>query len=123
MAKPTSQERRKQILKQRRIQESREKGQEDAQFLFQEAFYALGDGDIPAADRLAKKALIQDPEHADALGLLAQIHEAAGHPAEALGYLRRQRKVVDDPGVIYNIAVVYREIGQWENAVQSMREF
>jgi SNF2 family DNA or RNA helicase len=123
MAKVTSQERRKQILKQRRSQEVRERGLETAEILFQEALYAHQEGDTPAADRLAKKALLQDHGHEQALRLLAQIHDIAGHHAEALGYLRQLRKLVSDPVVLYNTGVVYEHMGQPENALQAMREF
>ena len=123
MARATSQERRKQILKQRRAQEIRERGREDAKFLFQEALYAHRKGDIPTADRLAKKALLQNHEHEEALRLLAQIHDVAGHHAEALGYLHQLRRFIPDPVVLYNTGVVYEHMGQAENALQTMREF
>jgi len=123
MAKATSQERRKQILKQRRAQEIREQVLEDAEFLFGRAAYAYQEGDIPAADRLAKKVLVQDPTHEQALRLLAQIHDAAGHHAIALSYLRQLRKLVSDPVVLFNTGVVYEHMGQSEDARQSMREF
>ena len=64
-----------------------------------------------------KKALILDPDHAKALTLLSQIHESAGHHAEALGYLRRLRKVSDEPTVIYNTGVIYNKMGLPANAV------
>ena len=88
MAKPTSQERRKQALRQRRAEEQREFDREDAGYLYGDAVQAHRSGDIPAADRFLKKALILDPNHAGALGLLFEIHRAAGHYAEALGYLQ-----------------------------------
>ena len=123
MAKPKSQERRKQILKQRRAEEKREAGREELEYLFRAALYAHGTGDAPAADRLLKKALLLDPDHVEALSLLAQIHEGAGHYAEALAYLRRLRKLKDDPVVLYNIGVIYRQMGQPENAVDAMQGF
>jgi SNF2 family DNA or RNA helicase len=123
MAKLNSQERRKQVLKQRRTERQREADRNEAGFLFKEALSAHGHGDMPAAARFLKKALILDPEHADALTLLAQIHDGAGHHAEALAYLRRARELKDDPTVLYNIGVVYREMGQQEDAVDAMREF
>src|SRR5580700_9980650 len=103
MAKQSSQERRKQILKQRRAEEQREANREDAEFLFGEALYAHSDGDVPDAGRLLRKVLILDPNHARALNLLADIHENAGHYADALGYLQRLRKIQDDPAALYNI--------------------
>lgn len=71
MAKASSGERRKQILKQRRAEEQREADIEEAGFLFQDAMDAQREGDAPAAGRLLKKALILHPEHAPALTLLA----------------------------------------------------
>jgi tetratricopeptide (TPR) repeat protein len=123
MAKATSQERRKQILKQRRAQEIHEQGLEDAEFFFRRAVDAHREGDTPAAGRLAKKVLLLDPNHAEALRLLAQIHDVAGHHAEALSYLRQLRKLISDPVVLYNTGVVYEHMGQPENALQTMREF
>ena len=103
MAKPTSQERRKQALRQRRADQQREFDREDAQFLFGDAVDAYEFGDIPAADRLLKKTLLLDPNHSRAIELLAQIHEAAGHYAEALGYMQRLRKVASNPRALYNV--------------------
>src|SRR5690242_19302282 len=103
MEKPSSGERRKQILKQRRAEEQRGADREEAGQLFREAFYAHADGDSPGADRLLKRALNLHPDHPQALTLLAQIHEDAGHYPEALGYLRRLRKLDDDLTVIYKI--------------------
>jgi predicted Zn-dependent protease len=123
MAKLKSQERRKQILKQRRAEERREADREELGFLFAAALDANRRGDAPAADRLLKQALSLDPDHEGALSLLAQIHDGAGHHAEALAYLRRLRKLKDDPVVLYNIGVVYRRMGQPENAFDSMRGF
>src|SRR5438874_6149044 len=100
MAKPNSQERRKQMLKQRRAEDQRQWNQADAKDLVHTAFAAHRKGDAPAADRLLKKALILDPELADALRLLAEIHNVAGHHAEALGYLLRLRKLRDDADVL-----------------------
>ena len=123
MAKLSSQERRKQVLKQRRAEEQRDADRRDAGYLFEDALSAHRDGDLPAAGRYLKKALILDPDHAGALTLLAQIHESAGHYAEALTYLRRLRQIKDDPIVLYNIGVIYREMGQSKDAVDTMREF
>jgi len=123
MAKPDSQLRRKQILKQRRAEEQREWDRQDAGFLFRDALSAHKDGDLPAAARLLKKALVLDPDHAASLSLLSEIHLDAGHHAEALAYMRRLQKIADDPGVLYNIGLIYREMEQPENAAGFMREF
>ena len=123
MAKPTSQERRKQALRQRRADEQREYDRRDAGYLFNDAIRANRSGDIPAADRFLKKALILDPTHVGAMELLAQIHQAAGHDAEALGYLQRLRRVDTNPRAIYNIAVLLHQLGQSEKAFETVREF
>ena len=123
MAKQDSQLRRKQMLKQRKADEQREWDRQDAGFLFRDALSAHRDGDLPAAARLLKKALVLDPDHAASLKLLAEIHNDAGHHAEALAYLRRLQKIDDDPGVLYNIGFIYYEMGQLENAAGFMREF
>jgi SNF2 family DNA or RNA helicase len=123
MPKPTSQERRKQILKQRRAEEQREADRHELEFTVRAARQAHNRGDAPAADRSLKKALLLDPDHVEALTLLAQIHVDAGHYAEALAYFRRLRKLKDDPVVLYNIGMAYRQMGQPENAVAAMREF
>ncbi|MEO8372435.1 MAG: SNF2-related protein [Candidatus Solibacter sp.] len=120
MPKPTSQERRKQVLRERRAEEQRQYNREDANVLFNEAIYAYDDGDIPAADRSLKKALILDPNHVPSLDFLGQIHDAAGHHAEALGYLQRSRKLDTQPRTLYNIAVLHRQLGQIEEAVEAM---
>src|ERR1035441_9283567 len=109
MAKPTSQERRKQALRQRRAAEQREYDRQDAGYLFNDALRAHHAGDSPAADRFLRKVLILDPNHARAIELLAQIHQAAGHDAEALGYLQRLRKVETNHRAIYNTAVLHHQ--------------
>jgi tetratricopeptide (TPR) repeat protein len=123
MAKLTSQDRRKQILKQRRAHAQHEADREESNSLFERALTANRAGDAPAADRLLKRALVLDPEQADAMNLLALIHESAGHHAEALAYLQRLRKLRDDPVVLYNTGVVYREMKQHDKAIETMREF
>jgi SNF2 family DNA or RNA helicase len=123
MAKQDSQLRRKQMLKQRRAEEQREWNREDAGLLFRDAFRAHRDGDLPAAARLLKKALVLDPDHKASLSLLADIHQGAGHHAEALAYLRRLQKIDGGPNVLYNIGFLYNEMEQLENAAGFMREF
>src|ERR1017187_2593228 len=100
MAKPTSQERRKQILKQRRAEEQREAGRHELEFTVRAASQAHNTGEAQAADRSLKKALLLDPDHVESLTLLAQIHDDAGHYAEALAYPRRLRMLKDDPAVL-----------------------
>ena len=123
MAKPTSQERRKRVLKERRAELQRVVDREEAEFFFKDALHAYRSGEIPAADRLLKKALVLEPHHAGSFTLLAQIHEASGHFAEALGYLRQLQKLTTDPAVLYNLGVIYGQLKQPENATAAMQEF
>jgi len=123
MAKPTSQERRKQTLRLRRTEEQREIDRDEASYFYGDARRALSSGDIPAADRLLKKVLLLDPTHAAAIDQLVKIHHSAGHYAEALGYLQRMRKIDDDPTTLYNIAALHQQLGQPDKARDAMRDF
>jgi len=123
MAKPSGPAHRKQVLKQRRADEQRVWDREEAEQLFEGAIHLVRDGDAPAADRALRKALVLDPECANALILLAQIHNNAGHYAEALGYLRRARKLTEDPTVLFNLGVTQNQMGHWPEACESMKGF
>ena len=123
MAKPNNPAHRKQVLKQRRAEEQKQWNREDARELYLEASDLLSDGDAPAADRALRKALALDPDYADALILLAQIHHTAGHYAEALGYLQRARKLSTDPSLLYNIGLLHYNLQQWDGLVESMDAF
>jgi superfamily II DNA or RNA helicase len=116
-------EHRKQVLKQRRAEAQREDDLREAHLFYGDAHQAHRQGDMPAAARFLQKALIRDPDHVQALLLLGQIHYDAGHHAEAIAYWQRRWKVLRDPFTLYNIAVVYREMGQPENAIKTVREF
>jgi SNF2 family DNA or RNA helicase len=123
MANQTSQQRRKQLLKQRQADEQREADREEVEFLYRDAYRMHTRGALPIADRLLKRVLVLDPDHVKALTLLAQIHATSEHHAEALAYLRRLRKLTDDPGVLYHLGVVYNQMRQPEKAAECMREF
>ena len=123
MPKPSSKERRKQVLKQRRTEMQRDSNSYQAEDLFREAAYLKRIGDLPGAGRLLKKVLVLAPNDVDALRMLADIHAGAGHNAEALGYLLQSRKVEDEPQAIYNTGVLYGKLGQMEKAAEAMREF
>jgi tetratricopeptide (TPR) repeat protein len=120
MAKPNNPAHRKQVLKQRRAEEQREWNRGDARELYQDARSLLSNGDAPGADRVLRKAALLDPDWADPLVLLANIHVNAGHHAEALAYLRRARKLHDDPMTLYNIGVLHYQIGQTDGAIEAM---
>jgi len=123
MAKPNNPAHRKQVLKQRRAEEQREWDRGDARELFQDARSLLSEGDAPGADRVLRKAALLDPEWAEPLVHLAQIHLSAGHQAEALAYLRRARKLHDDPMTLYNIGVIHYQMGQQDSAVEAVTAF
>lgn len=123
MAKHSSLERRKQLLKERRAEADRRIAQEGVYRLYEDACEAYRAGDHPAAARLLKKALVLDPDHGDSLALLGDIHLKAGHDAEALGYFRHLRRVSKDPAVLFNIGIIYGRLGQTEQAQAAMREF
>ena len=65
MAKHSSLERRKQLLKERRAEADRRIAQEGVYRLYEDACEAYSAGDHPAAARLLKKALVLDPDHGD----------------------------------------------------------
>jgi SNF2 family DNA or RNA helicase len=123
VSKQSSQERRKQVLKQRRAEAQREFERRESEYLYQEAVYASSEGDDPAAERLLRKVLILNPEHAKALTLMAQIHANAEHYADAIGYLRQARKATTDPLPVFNMGVLQYRTGQHDAATRTMREF
>ena len=123
MAKPTSQERRKQVLRQRRAEEQHEADREEAAYLVKDAGRVYRVGDAVTADRWLKKALVLDPNQPAALELLGRIHWEAGHLAEALAYFHRLRRLQLDPAAIYNIGSLHNQMGQPEKAREAMREF
>ena len=123
MAKPNNPAHRKQVLKQRRAEEQREWDRRNARELFQDARSLLSARDAPGAERVLRKAALLDPEWAEPLVHLAQIHLSAGHQAEALAYLRRARKLHDDPMTLYNIGVIHYQMGQQDSAVEAVTAF
>jgi superfamily II DNA or RNA helicase len=123
MAKPNVPAHRKQVLKQRRAEEQRVSDRNEAIQLFHEATRLVRVGDAPAADRALKRALVLHPDFADPLVLLAQIHHNAGHYAEAVAYLRRARKLTDDPTVLFNLGVTQNQMGQRTDACETMQSF
>jgi superfamily II DNA or RNA helicase len=123
MAKPNNPAHRKQVLKQRRAEQQRAWDQADSRDLYREASYLLSEGDAPGADRALKRALVLDPDYADALTMLAMIHDNARHYAEALAYLRRAHKLNSDPGLLYNIGLLHYHMQQWDGMAEAMGEF
>ncbi len=120
---PSREEHRKQVLKQRRAEEQRSFDLREANLFYGDAHKAHRQGDLPAAARFLQKALQLNPDHEQALLLLAGIHTEAGHMAEAIGYWQRLYKVSGNPFALYNVGVLYRDLEQPENAVKALREF
>jgi superfamily II DNA or RNA helicase len=116
-------EHRKQVLKQRRAEAQKEADLHEARLLHGDAVRAYREGNVPGAARFLQKALTLDPNQVVALTLLAEIHAGAGHPGEALGYFQRAWKLTGKPLPLFNIGVMYRDLGQWANAAKAMAEF
>jgi SNF2 family DNA or RNA helicase len=123
MAKVNNPAHRKQVLKQRRAEEQREWNQGEAMEVCREAARLMREGEAPTADRALKRALVLDPACTEALLLLGQLHDDAGHYAEALGYLRQVRKLWDDPSVLYNMAVIYYHMGDCDGVAEATSAF
>lgn len=123
MAKAHNPAHRKQVLKQRRAEDQRLFDRDQARELFEEAEDLVSQGDAPAADRVLRRAMVLDPDFAGPFILLAQIHNHAGHFAEALAYLHKARKLTPDPIILFNIGVNYYQSGQQDHAVEAMTEF
>jgi superfamily II DNA or RNA helicase len=115
------QERRRRELKLRDAQERKDDQREQAIWMYREAQTKLRDGDVPAAARLAKKALVLKPRHPGALALLATVYCEAGEYAVALPYLRELRMLrPDDPGTAYLSGVALRKLGR---SAEALAEF
>jgi superfamily II DNA or RNA helicase len=115
------QERRRRELKLREAEERKEEEREQAGWMFSDARAALRDGDLPAAARLAKKALVLDSQHLGALDLLSRIYFEADEHAVALPYIRQVRKLrPDEPGVAYNSGVALQKSGR---SAEALAEF
>ena len=75
-------------MKLREAELRQEENRDQADFLHADAERSFRRGDIPAAARGLKKAIVLCPEHEPALFLLGQIYSEAGQYAVALPYLR-----------------------------------
>ena len=120
---PKKQERRRRLLKERRAAEAREVDRQEAQFALSFAERSYNDGDIPAAARAARKALILDPECWPALDLLAQIHLSAGQHEQALSYLKQLRQYPEALSASYNLGIVHMRMGREGDALKDFQEF
>jgi superfamily II DNA or RNA helicase len=123
MSNASRQDRRKQVLKQRRAELEREFALEEANYLYRQAYSAHRAGDEPGAARLLRKTLVLNPDHPGALTLLAEIHNRAGHYAEAMGYMRHLQRVNDDPALLLNIATLLFNMRRTEEAAEVAQEF
>ncbi len=117
------QERRRRELKLREAALRESENREQAGWLHKDAQQAFRDGDVPAAARLAKKALVLDPMHAGALDTLGHIYFTAGEFAVALPYVRQFRKIrPEDPPAAYNLGMALMKLGRSREALAEFEE-
>lgn len=80
-------------------------------------------GRLPEAARAFVAILQRDPEHADALQLLALVMNRMGHPAQALGLLERALKHDKrNPAMLANRAMILRALDRPADAAAAARK-
>ena len=90
--------------------------------VLQAAAAAYGDGDLETAQRLFRKALKADPQHAGVLQYLGLIAQQRGDLKEAADFFSRAaRQAPEDPVCQNNLGNVLREQGRLEEAIQAYR--
>jgi tetratricopeptide (TPR) repeat protein len=81
-------------------------------------------GDLPAADAAYSRALELDPDNAWALGGRGRLAYASGRMQQALTDLERSVAGRARPRhAIYQLALVYRDLGRFEEARQQMQHY
>jgi SNF2 family DNA or RNA helicase len=117
------QERRRRELKLREAGERQAENREQAAFLHEAARRALRQGDAPGAARLAKKALVLDPENTASASLLGHLHFEAGQYAVAAPYLKMVcRASPGDPAAAINYGLACMQFGREKEAEASFRQ-
>ena len=92
--------------------------------LFNLGYIAERQGDIAAAETYLQKALLANPDFADALLELANLRIAAKRPQEAAGLLRHYVKVSSDPATgYYKLAMVERSLHDTAAAERDLAVF
>jgi SNF2 family DNA or RNA helicase len=122
LGKPSASERRKQVLKEREAELLRVRNRQLADELLYTARRERREGDYPSAERSLRKILVLDPTCSAALNMLADIHERAGHFAEALSYAQREYKVNGSPGALFNVALLNQRLKRFDAASEALRE-
>lgn len=124
MADWKKEEKRRRQLKLRAATERDEINREEARWLDKNAAWALKNGDLAGAERLAKRVLALVHNDAGALDLLATVYARAGRYSDALYYSGLLRKVRPDlPGAIFNTAVAKMKLGRNREALADFYEF
>jgi superfamily II DNA or RNA helicase len=123
VSKPSSKDRRKQLLKQRRAGERRDADQLDSAFHLGCAFEEFDDGNFAAAERLARKALNLDPSNTGALELLGEARLKARDFEGARECFATLRELTSEPAVLFNLGSALVGLGQYDAAADAMREF
>ena len=123
MHDPKREERRRRLLKERKAAERRELDLDEADYWHTRAREEYRRGDVPAAARSAKKALLLNERHSPALDLLGHIYFEAGQFADAAYYLGLLRR---DPKAVYasfNLAVAHMKLGRTAEAIKDFEDF
>ena len=111
------QERRRREVKLREAESRQEDQRRQADYLHDDGLAAFQSGDIPAAARLLKRAIVLCPEHVPALALLGRIYVEAGQFAVALPHLRLLCRLrPDQPAAWYNCAIAHEQLGRLPEA-------
>lgn len=87
-----------------------------------DAWAALGRGDLDVAQRLAKKLLRADSRNADALGLLGNALADAGAFDEAIRYLERAISIAPHPDRYNDLGIALAGLGRHQDAVDVYRQ-
>jgi hypothetical protein len=80
-------------------------------------------GDLPSAERFARRALAADPRNCLALNILGVVHYLTGRESEAMDILRRTKSDhPGDPNAYYSLAKVLSDGGRSEQSLMVLEE-
>lgn len=88
----------------------------EARRLSEAALRARNAGDLAEAERLYRKALDIQPELVPAMVNLANVLRSRKQPEAAREWLEKAARTVPMPVVLFNLAVTYAELKNWEAA-------
>lgn len=81
-------------------------------------------GDAAGAKRAWEEALLKKPGHCPALNNLAALEVRNAHVAAGVsGYRGTLRWCPDDPTALYNLALLTRKVGRYEEAIRYLRRY